>query len=59
MAEARRRQAQLRHAHVTRMAPKRAAGVLDDGSLYFRVIKGQIGARQRLRDVEPFVNSTG
>ena len=47
MAEARRRRAPLRHAHVTRMAPKRAADILDDGSLYW-VIKGQIGARQRL-----------
>lgn len=33
--------------HVTRMMPKRAAEVLDGGSLYW-VIKGQIAARQKL-----------
>ena len=48
MAEARRRGAPLRHAHVTRMAPKRAADILDGGSLYW-VIKGQISARQARR----------
>lgn len=58
MAEAKRRRAPLRHAHVTRMAPKRAADVLDGGSLYW-VIKGQIGARQRVLGVEPFVDSGG
>ena len=58
MAEARRRRAPLRHAHVTRMAPKRAADILDDGSLYW-VIKGQIGARQRVIGIEPFVDSEG
>ena len=58
MAEARRRRAPLRHAHVTRMAPKRAADILDGGSLYW-VIKGQIGARQRVVDIEPFIDSDG
>ena len=58
MADAKRRRAPLRHAHVTRMAPKRAADILDDGSLYW-VIKGQIGARQRLLDIEPFVDKDG
>src|SRR5271163_1759363 len=56
MAEARRRRAPLRHAHITRMAPKRAADILDGGSLYW-VIKGQIAARQRMLGVEPFVDS--
>ena len=58
MADAKRRRAPLRHAHVTRMAPKRAADILDDGSLYW-VIKGQIAARQRLLDIEPFVDPEG
>jgi hypothetical protein len=58
MAEAKRRRAAARHAHVTRMAPKRAADILDGGSLYW-VIKGQIGARQRLVGVEPFVDPQG
>ncbi len=46
------------HAHVTRMAPKRAAELLDGGSLYW-VIKGQLCARQKLIGVEPFVDSAG
>jgi hypothetical protein len=58
MTEARRRGAPLRHAHVTRTAPKRAAEILDGGSLYW-VIKGQIAARQRMLGVEPFVDSDG
>jgi hypothetical protein len=47
-----------RHAHVTRMAPKRADELLDGGSLYW-VIKGRISARQRLLAVEPFVDADG
>ena len=43
MAEARRRRAPLRHAHVTRMAPKRTEQVLGGGSLYW-VVKGLISA---------------
>jgi hypothetical protein len=58
MAEARRRGAPLRHAHVTRMTPKRAADILDGGSLYW-VIKGQIAARQRIVGIEPFRDSDG
>src|SRR5271154_2178948 len=58
MAEARRRRAPLRHAPVTRMAPKRAADFLDGGSLYW-VIKGQIGARQRVVGVERFMDVDG
>jgi hypothetical protein len=44
--------------HVTRMIPKRAANLLDGGSLYW-VIKGQVLARQRLRDIEEFVDTDG
>jgi hypothetical protein len=58
IADAKRRRAPLRYAHVTRMAPKRAADILDGGSLYW-VIKGQIAARQRMLGVEPFVDSDG
>jgi hypothetical protein len=56
--QAKRRGAPLRHAHVTRMTPKRAADILDGGSLYW-VIKGQIGARQRVVGIEPFVDADG
>jgi hypothetical protein len=58
IAEARRRGAPLRHAHVTRMTPKRTADILDGGSLYW-VIKGQIAARQRMVGLEPFMDADG
>ena len=44
--------------HTTRMVPKRAAELLDGGSLYW-VIKGQIAARQRLLDIRPFTDDQG
>jgi len=47
-----------RHAHVTRMAPKRAEELLAGGSLYW-VIAGQLAARQRLVDIEPFTDDEG
>jgi hypothetical protein len=47
-----------RSQHVTRMVPKRLAEILDGGSLYW-VIKGQIAARQRLLEIEPFVDIDG
>ena len=58
MAEAKRRGAPLRHAHVTRMTPKRSEELLDHGSLYW-VIKGLIAARQTIVGVEPFMDSDG
>ena len=58
VAERARRGETPRHAHVTRMAPKRAAELIDGGSLYW-VIKGQLAARQRLLEVEPFVDADG
>jgi hypothetical protein len=44
--------------HVTRMVPKRGAELLDGGSLYW-VIRGQVAARQELRDIETFTDSEG
>jgi hypothetical protein len=45
-------------SHVTRMSPKRAAELLDGGSLYW-VIKGQIAARQSLEGLENFRDGEG
>lgn len=47
-----------RHGHVTRMAPRRAAELLNGGSLYW-VIKGQVAARQALLDIETFTDADG
>ena len=47
-----------RSRHITRMVPTRAAEITDGGSLYW-VIKGQLSARQRVLDVEPFVDVDG
>src|SRR5580658_1423206 len=47
-----------RSRHVTRMVPTRAAEIVDGGSLYW-VIKGHLSARQRVLEVEPFVDSDG
>ena len=44
--------------HVTRMAPTRAAEILDGGSLYW-VMKGHIRCRQKLLDIDPFVDKEG
>ena len=44
--------------HITRMWPKRAAEVLDGGSLYW-VIKGQVLARQRILALEPRQGADG
>ena len=47
-----------RHAHVTRMTPKRDAELLAGGSLYW-VIKGEISARQKLLAIEQFRDEDG
>lgn len=44
--------------HVTRMVPKQREALLAGGSLYW-VIKGNVQARQRLVDIEPFVSDDG
>ena len=44
--------------HTTRMVPKRAAELLDGGSLYW-VIKGNIQIRQELLDIRTFTDSEG
>lgn len=46
------------HVHTTRMTPKRRDELLDGGSIYW-VIKGQIQARQKLVDIEPFTDADG
>jgi len=58
MREAKRRGAPFRHAHVTRMVPKRVDEILDGGSLYW-VIKGLISARQVIVGIEPFMDADG
>ncbi|MGI9366573.1 MAG: DUF1489 family protein [Rhizobiaceae bacterium] len=44
--------------HTTRMTPKRAAELLDGGSLYW-VIKGNVQARQKLLELRPVVDTEG
>jgi hypothetical protein len=44
--------------HITRMSPKRAAEVLDGGSLYW-VFKGQVLARQRILRLDPVTGDDG
>ena len=46
------------HLHRTRMVPKRAAELIDGGSLYW-VIRGEVMCRQRLMAVRPFVDKEG
>ena len=48
----------IEHVHTTRMVPKRINEILEGGSLYW-VIRGQIAARQRLRDIRPFTDTDG
>ncbi len=44
--------------HTTRMVPKRAAEIIDSGSLYW-VIRGQIMCRERILDIRPFTDKDG
>ncbi len=58
MAEKKKRGEPAEHVHTTRMTPKRAAELLDGGSLYW-VIKGQVAAREKLLDIRPFTDAEG
>lgn len=44
--------------HRTRMTPKRQEELLDGGSLYW-VIKGQVSARQEIRNIRPVTDEQG
>ena len=52
VAALKKKRAKPELVHVTRQTPKRAAELLDGGSLYW-VIRGRIAARQRLIDIRP------
>lgn len=58
MAALKRRGDRPEHIHVTRMVPKRIAELVDGGSLYW-VIKGSIQVRERVVDIQPFVDKEG
>jgi len=58
LKEKRSRGEKPEHIHRTRMVPKRAAELIDGGSLYW-VIRGEVMCRQRIRDVRPFVDKDG
>ncbi len=47
-----------RPRHVTRMWPRRAAEILDGGSLYW-VFRGAVLARQRIEDLEEVIGEDG
>ena len=58
LQEKKRRKLPAEHWHTTRMFPKRAAELIDGGSLYW-VIRGEISCRQRLIDLRPFRDRDG
>ncbi|HEY2532854.1 MAG TPA: DUF1489 domain-containing protein [Xanthobacteraceae bacterium] len=58
LKDKRKRGEKPEHIHRTRMMPKRAAELVDGGSLYW-VIRGEIACRQRIRDVRPFRDQDG
>jgi hypothetical protein len=58
IAERRKRGEPALSQHVTRMMPKRGEELLAGGSLYW-VIRGQLSARQKLQQIEPFVDADG
>jgi hypothetical protein len=58
LKDKRKRGEKPEHIHRTRMVPKRAAELVDGGSLYW-VIRGEVVCRQRIRDVRPFRDKDG
>jgi hypothetical protein len=58
LADKRKRGEKPEHIHRTRMVPKRAAELVDGGSLYW-VVRGELACRQRIRDVRPFRDKDG
>jgi hypothetical protein len=56
--EKRQRGEKPEHIHKTRMVPKRAAEIVDGGSLYW-VIRGEVACRQKVRDIRPFRDKDG
>jgi hypothetical protein len=58
LADMKRRKTTPEQLHTTRMIPRRMDLASPDGSLYW-VIKGQVSARQRLREIRPFTDGDG
>lgn len=58
VADRKKRGLSREHLHRTRMVPKRADELRDGGSLYW-VIRGEVTCRQRVLDVQPFVDKEG
>jgi len=58
LKQKRKRGEKAERIHTTRMVPKRAAELMDGGSLYW-VIRGEISCRERILDIRPFVDRDG
>ena len=58
LRDKRKRGEKPEHIHRTRMVPKRAAELVEGGSLYW-VIRGEIACRQSIRDVRQFRDKDG
>lgn len=58
LKEKKRRGQKAEHIHTTRMVPKRAAELIQGGSLFW-VIRGQITCRERVLAIRPFTDKDG